>query len=203
MIAATAGWGTFYWLSETRGADWGSIWYFFQTRHWPLLGVTGVPALNRLSLGLFFLACVGLAVLILAAPRRPRVAQVFFLVLAVFLMTNKVWSPQYVIWLAPLVVLARPRIWSYLVWQVAEVGCFFAIWAYLLTQIGGPGGIGSGLYFTALLARFGTVALLCVLVVKDILRPGSDVVRDAGVDDPAGGVLAGAEDRFVLHFHRA
>jgi uncharacterized membrane protein len=203
MIPATTGWDTFYWLSETRGADWGSIWYFFESRHWPLLGVTGTTALNRLSLGLFCVACVGVAVLILAAPRRPRVPQVFFLVLAVFLMTNKVWSPQYVIWLAPLVVLARPRIWSYLVWQVAEVGYFFAIWSYLLTQVGGTGGIGSGLYFTALLARFGTVALLCVLVVKDILRPGDDVVRADGGDDPAGGVLAGAPDRLVLKLARA
>jgi uncharacterized membrane protein len=203
MILATTGWDTFYWLSETRGADWGSIWYFFETRHWPVLGVTNVPALNRLSLGLFLLACVGVAALTLAAPRRPRLPQVLFLVLAVFLLTNKVWSPQYVIWLAPLVVLARPRIWSYLLWQVAEVGYFFAIWSYLLTEVGGPGGIGPGLYFTALLARSATVLLLCVLVTKDILRPGSDVVRATGDDDPAGGVLAGAPDRLVLKLGRA
>jgi hypothetical protein len=37
-----------------------------------------------------------------------------------------------------------------------------------------------------------------VLVVVDILRPARDVVRAAGEDDPAGGVLAGAPDRFVL-----
>jgi uncharacterized membrane protein len=199
MIGATTGWDTFYWLSETRGADWGSIWYFFETRHWPVVGTTSLDSLNRLSLGLFCLACVAIAALILAAPRRPRVPQVFFLVLATFLMTNKVWSPQYVIWLVPLVVLARPRIWSYALWQVAEVGYFFAIWSYLLTEVGGPGGIGQGLYFTALLARFLTVALLCGLVVKDILRPTTDIVRATGDDDPAGGVLAGAPDQRVLH----
>jgi len=53
-------------------------------------------------------------------------------------------------------------------------------------------------YFTALLARLGTVTLLCVLVVSDILRPRADVVRADGADDPAGGVLAGAPDRWVL-----
>ena len=126
--------------------------------------------------------------------------QVFFLILAAFLLVNKVWSPQYVIWLVPLVVLARPRLWSYLLWQVAEVGYFFAIWAYLITVAApqSPGGISPGLYFTALLARFGTVLLLCALVTADILRPDRDVVRADGEDDPAGGVLDGAPDIYAL-----
>ena len=153
---------------------------------------------------MFAAGCVIIGVIILAAPRRPRLPQVFFLVLAVFLLANKVWSPQYVIWLVPLVVLARPRLWAYAFWQLAEVGYFFAIWAYLITLfVSGPvpaadGGISAGVYFAALLARFGTVALLCVLVTTDILRPERDVVRADGEDDPAGGVLAGAPDRFVL-----
>jgi uncharacterized membrane protein len=32
-----------------------------------------------------------------------------FLVVAAFLMTNKVYSPQYVLWLLPLMILARPK----------------------------------------------------------------------------------------------
>ena len=84
------------------------------------------------------------------------------------------------------------------------MGYFFAIWAYLITLLATPpvpaadGGIGNGLYFVALLARFLTVTLLCGLVVRDILRPEADVVRVGGEDDPAGGVLADAADRFVL-----
>jgi uncharacterized membrane protein len=199
-IAAPAGWARFYQMSDTRAADWGSIWYFFETERWPFLGTLGIGALNAVSLAVFLAGCVLLGVVILAAPRRPRLPQVFFLVLAVFLLVNKVWSPQYVIWLVPLVVLARPRLWSYALWQAAEVVYFFAIWAYLVTTIvpGAEGGIGNGLYFAALLARFGTVTLLCALVVADILRPHADVVRAAGEDDPAGGVLDGAPDRVVL-----
>ena len=203
-LLAPGGWSRFYRMSDTRAADWGSIWYFFQTEHWPFLGTLRQGSLNAFSLAVFAAGCVLIGVIILAAPRRPRLPQVFFLVLAVFLLANKVWSPQYVIWLVPLVVLARPRLWSFALWQVAEIGYFFAIWAYLVTLLAaGPvpaadGGIGNGPYFAALLARFAAVTLLCVLVVRDILRPDTDVVRAGGEDDPAGGVLADAPDRLVL-----
>jgi hypothetical protein len=127
------------------------------------------------------------------------------LVLAAFLMTNKVWSPQYVIWLVPLAVLARPRLWPYLLWQLAEILYFFGIWGYLIFVFGSEGnavtgyqGISTGWYFATLLARFLAVALLAAYVVRDILLPERDVVRVLGSDDPAGGVLDHAEDRFRL-----
>lgn len=201
-IIAPQGWSYFYTFSSSRGADWGVIWYFFQYMGWPVVGSYSVPLLNLLSAGAFALACAAIAVLALAAPRRPRLAQLAFLVTAAFLLTNKVWSPQYVVWLVPLVVLARPKLIGYAIWQVAEVGYFYAIWAYLITVetgINTNGAIGADLYFTAVLARFGAVALLCVLVVRECLHPDRDVVRWAGVDDPAGGVLDGAPDRIRLH----
>jgi uncharacterized membrane protein len=200
-IAAPGGWSTFYRFNASRAADWGSIWYFFETEHWPVVGSMPLSTLNAVSLLLFGVACVLIGALALAASRRPRLPQLCFLVIAAFLLFNKVWSPQYVIWLAPLAVLARPRLGAYALWQVAEIGYFLAIWAYLITIVAGPhapGGIGTGLYFTALLARFGTVALLSGLVVRDILRPQADVVRAAGQDDPAGGILDGAADVVVL-----
>ena len=205
-IAAPAGWSTFYRFNAARGADWGSIWYFFETEHWPVVGSMPLSTLNAVSLLLFGIACVLIVVLALSAPRRPRVPQLYLLVVVAFLLFNKVWSPQYVIWLVPLVVLARPRLPAYVLWQLAEIAYFYGIWAYLITIIDGPGtpgGIGPGLYFATVLARFGTVALLAGLVVRDILNPQADVVRRDGDDDPAGGVLAGAPDRFVLSLRRA
>ena len=151
MIIAPSGWGYFYSFSKERGADWGSIWYLFEHFNVPVLGNIGLSALNDMSAAFFAAACVGIAVLALAAPRRPRLPQLCFLVLAAFLMTNKVWSPQYVIWLVPLAVLARPRPWPYLLWQLAEVAYFLGIWGYLIfvyasegNQVTGYAGISTG-----------------------------------------------------------
>jgi len=73
-----------------------------------------------LSLFQFALACAGIGWLGLAAARRPRFAQLAFLVIAAFLLTNNVWSPQYSLWLLRLVVLALPRWRPLLFWQASE-----------------------------------------------------------------------------------
>ena len=210
MIAAPSGWARFYAFSKDRGADWGSIWYLFEHYNVPVLGSPGLSALNKMSAVLFAVACAAIAVLALAAPRRPRLPQLCFLVLAAFLMTNKVWSPQYVIWLVPLAVLARPRLWPYLLWQLAEVAYFFGIWGYLILVYSAEGhpvtgyqGISTGWYFATLLARFLAVGLLAAYVVRDIINPERDPVRALGHDDPAGGVLNGAPDRFRLRLRPA
>jgi Glycosyltransferase family 87 len=205
MIVAPSGWARFYTFSKDRGADWGSIWYLFEHYNVPVLGNPGLSALNKMSAVFFAVACAAIAVLALAAPRRPRLPQLCFLVLAAFLMTNKVWSPQYVIWLVPLAVLARPRLWPYLLWQLAEVAYFFGIWGYLIfvysaegNQVTGYQGISTGWYFATLLARLLAVGLLAAYVVRDIINPERDPVRALGHDDPAGGVLNGAPDSFRL-----
>jgi hypothetical protein len=173
------------------------------------LGNYQLSVLNEMSAAALVVAFAAIALLALAAPRRPRLPQLCFLLLAAFLMTNKVWSPQYVIWLVPLAVLARPRLWPYALWQLAEVGYFFGIWGYLLFQyhidgnaFTGYQGLSTGWYFTLLAARFLTVALLAAYVVRDILDPERDVVRARGHDDPAGGVLDEAPDRLRIRLTR-
>ncbi len=179
----------------------------FEYFHLPVLGDANLSTLNDLSAGFLIVACAAIAVLALAAPRRPRLPQLSFLVLVAFLMTNKVWSPQYVIWLVPLAVLARPRLWPYLLWQAAEVAYFFGIWGYLIFVFSSEGnpvtgyqGISTGWYFATLAARFLAVGLLAAYVVRDILSPERDVVRAQGRDDPAGGVLDEAPDQFRLRW---
>jgi hypothetical protein len=169
----------------------------------PVVGNPSIGELNLVTSGCFALAFVAIAVLTLAAPRRPRLPQVCFLLLASFLMLNKVWSPQYVIWLVPFAVLARPRLWQYILWQLTEVAYFFGIWFYFSYMYNAPGTqVSTGWYFGILLARFLAVGLLAAVVVTDILRPERDLVRLSGRDDPAGGVLDAAPDRIVLSWER-
>ena len=97
--------------------------------------------------------CLGVLVLGLRAPQTPRLAQLGFLVVAGFLLVNKVYSPQYVLWLLPLAVLARPRWRDQLVWQAGEVALLRAVWWYLGGYLAPAGGGDAGVYWVAILVR--------------------------------------------------
>jgi hypothetical protein len=201
-LTATSGWAEFYAFSRSRGADWGSVWYLFEHYNLPVIGNSSLGELNLISSGSFAVACAGIVVLALAAPRRPRLPQLCFLLLASFLILNKVWSPQYVIWLVPLAVLCRPRIWAYALWQLAEIAYFLGIWGYFVYLYLPPSGVSTGWYFVILASRLLTLTLLACTVVADILQPARDRVRASGLnDDPAGGVLDGAPDRLSVTWH--
>jgi uncharacterized membrane protein len=206
-ITRPEGWFRFYYFSRTRGADWGSIWYVFSRpetlpifhHQIHLFGWDYTTSqLNLYEAAAIAIAFLGVCWLALAARRRPRLPQLCFLTLAFFLVLNKVYSPQYVLWLLPFVVLARPRWRAFLVWQAAEIIYFLGIWMFLLGDPSGRTGKGLeyGPYAISLLIRDVSVLALCVLVIIDILRPEGDVVRADGSDDPAGGVLDGAPDIF-------
>ncbi|MEX3100249.1 DUF2029 domain-containing protein [Streptomyces sp. V2] len=197
MLFAFDGWSKFYTFSQERGVDFGSFWLIMSQKSSDPLTTDSV---NTLATLLVLLCFLGIAILTLTAPRRPRFAQLAFLVVAAFIVTNKVYSPQYVLWLVPLAALARPKWRDFLVWQACEVAYFLGIWMYLAYTTSGNSHKGlsmDGYHWAIAFHLLGTL-YFCGMVVRDILLPERDVVRQAGDDDPSGGVLDGAEDRFVL-----
>ncbi len=195
MLLAPQGWSRFYTFSRERPVDFGSFWLVISQR-------TGNPLddVNLYAMTLMLLGCASIAALTLYAPRRPRFAQLAFLVLALFVLTNKVYSPQYVLWLIPLAALARPRWRDFLIWQAGEVVYFLGIWMYLAFTSSGDAhkGLPAEGYQLVILVHVLCTLYLCVVVIGDVLFPDRDVVRRDGSDDPSGGVLDGAKDVFAL-----
>src|SRR3712207_3190604 len=203
-LAAPENWSWFFSFSRQRPANPESIWNILlaatdnRVLDGPLTeGQT--PSVLNAVVAVLLLALAGWVTwLVLTAPVRPRVAQVAFLLVTGFLLLNKVYSPQYALWLLPLAVLARPRWRSLLIWQVSEVLVWVLTMLYYLgTQ---NRGVEVEWFFTAVLVRDAVLVALMVLVARDVRRPDDDVVRTSwlGVDDPAGGSLDGAPDVVTL-----
>ncbi|MDR3084171.1 MAG: glycosyltransferase 87 family protein [Streptomyces sp.] len=196
MFLAPEGWAKFYSFSRERGVDFGSVFLFIS--RWFDIEITADTA-NTCAMIMMVVACVGIAGLTLTAPRRPRFAQLVFLIVAAFILTNKVYSPQYVLWLVPLAALARPRWRDFLIWQACEVAYFLGIWLYLAYTTSGDAhkGLPTDGYQVAIAVHLLGTLYLCAVVVRDIFMPERDAVRRAGDDDPSGGVLDGAPDVFA------
>jgi len=217
-IAYPAAWREFWHLNRVRPIDWGTLWYIlarlpgFDDRIAALNNQPEHGKLNAAYFGLFLVACLAIAALAVLAPRRPRLAQLSFLVVAAFLVFGKVWSQQYVLWLLPLAVLARPKWGAFLAWQLAEVGYFLAFYGELmgaeLVNRGLPPVFNEWVFLLASGLRIITLCVLMGFVVRDVWYPELDAVRHSYPDDPDGGDFDGAPDappghrRLVGHLRR-
>jgi uncharacterized membrane protein len=183
MLSGFDQWKVFWSYNRSRGPDLGSLWLVWEQAGHSIDSHT----VNVGSLLFFGAVCVGVLVLGLRARRTPRIAQLAYLVVAGFLIVNKVYSPQYVLWLLPLVLLARPRWRDVLIWTAGEVFYFGSVWLYL----GGwtasaTSGAQDHAYWLGILVRISGELYIAVLVVRDILQPWRDPVRADGLtDDPA------------------
>lgn len=198
MLINFDGWAHFYEFSKTRGEDFGSIWLALTD-----IGYHVQPELiNNYATALFVLGSLLIAVVILVARKRPRFAPTCFLIIAAFVLPNKVYSPQYVLWLIPLAVLARPRWRDFLIWQACEFVYFAAIWLRL-AQVDDDKIFEGGWYSLAIAVHVVGTGWFAAMILRDMLWPGHDPVRTDGapedLDDPGGGVLDHAPDVVSLH----
>jgi uncharacterized membrane protein len=198
LLGNASAWKVFWSFNSARGADLGSFWQVLDQR-----GVHATAhTINVVSGAVFVLACAAILTLGLAARRRPQVAQIGFLVVAAFLLVNKVYSPQYVLWLLPLAALARPRWRDLLIWQACELLYFGAIWLYLGGWLASSStGAPPTAYHVAIVVRMLGELYLVALVVRDVwlAAPNLDELGDLDDVDVRGGepdpYLDGLADR--------
>jgi uncharacterized membrane protein len=199
MALFPRGWSEFFRLNTRRGDDMDSLYNVVKSftgwggfdQH---LGFWQPPTvLNMVTAVLFVSCCIAIGYIALTANQRPRLMQVAFLVVAAFLLTNKVWSPQFSLWLVPLAVLALPHRRILLAWMTIDM----LVWVPRMMFLYGEQNRGlPEQWFTAtVLLRDIAVMGLCALVIRQIYRPELDLVRSRGqVDDPSGGVFEHAPD---------
>jgi uncharacterized membrane protein len=209
VVLAPRGWWEFFGRNANRPVDIDSIYNSISafTGGWVFGGqgpAGGASTFANVFTALAFLAVIaGVAYLALTAPRRPRVAQLMFLLVAGFLLVNKVWSPQYSLWLVPLAVLAIPHTRLLLAWMTIDALVWVPRMMYFLGVANK--GLPEQAFSATVLLRDAMVVVLCAVVIRQIYLPEEDLVRSsypgpfsAPLDDPHGGVLDGAEDRLRL-----
>lgn len=199
LVFFPRGWSEFFRLNTRRAEDMDSLYNVVKSfTGWrgfdPKLGFWQPPTvLNTVVAVLFVTCCAAIAFIALTAPRRPRAAQLVFSVVAVSLKKNKVWSPQFSLWLVPLAVLALPHRRVLLAWMTVDALVWVPRMYYLY---GNPNrSLPEQVFTSTVLLRDIAVITLCALVVRQIYRPDEDLVRWGGrVDDPAGGPFDRAPD---------
>jgi uncharacterized membrane protein len=165
------GWSRFYRLSAGRPADLDSLWFIgcrWVTGSFPCLhDPSGVLSSGRLVNALSAVAFVASAIVVWQLRRRrdpafPRWSFALPL-LIVFLLTSKVYSPQFSLWLLPWFALALPSVGRisalalFVAFEVADVGVFVTRNTWL-----GAGGLPQEAFELAVLVR-ALILIACVV----------------------------------------
>ena len=174
------GWFRFFKLNIDRDSDLGSIWYAIA-----LLKLPG-GNINNLTIIVFLIALTAIALFYsMVAQSRDdftNLATVAFLTVAAFVTISKVYSPQYILWLTPLAVLAmtkkeeRNAFW---VWQGTEALYHFAIWQYLASYTGAKFGLTETVYAATIFIRIAGLAWFSRALMQTALSARSTTTRDA------------------------
>ena len=160
-VTTPTGWWRFYKLNLDRGPDWGSIWLALQQ-----LGIN-FTNLNWLSILLLLIALTTIAILLFEIKYTPSLTSVAFFVIAAVMLASKVYSPQYVLWLTPLAVIALTNtkdLHAFWLWQTTETIYHIAIWQHLAQVTDAKFGLGPTPFAILTLLRIaGTIYLMAVL----------------------------------------
>ena len=160
-VTTPTGWWRFYKLNLDRGPDWGSLWLALQQ-----LGIN-FTNLNYLSILLLLIAITTIAILLFEIKYTPSLASVAFFVVASVMLASKVYSPQYVLWLTPLAVIAltnKKDLHAFWLWQATELIYHIAIWQHLAQVTDARFGLGPTPFAILTLLRIGgTIYLMAVL----------------------------------------
>jgi hypothetical protein len=158
-LTTPEGWWRFYDLNLNRGSDWGSVWYALSN-----LGID-LTHQNYLSVLCLAIGLTALTIFLLQLRTPPTLAHTAIFVMIIVMAVSKVYSPQYVLWLTPLAIIAmidKRELTVFWFWQGAEVMYHVAIWQHLAQVTGAKFGLPVVAYSVITLIRIGASIVLLV-----------------------------------------
>jgi uncharacterized membrane protein len=170
-IASPSSWSTFFRFNSARGADWDSLWYI-GCKHVDVTAICGhTSTINMASFALFGSSFA--LVWLLKRRREPDFARwsLAFPLLVLFLLSNKVYSPQYGLWLLPFFALGGSDLKTFLAFEIADVAVFVTRFSFF-GELGGYGGLPFGAFEIAIAGR---TAVLVWAVVGWVRHPSTDL----------------------------
>ena len=162
-LTTPQGWWRFYKLNLERGVDWGSIWHALE-----IFGFK-TSLLNYFSAISFLIGTALLITYYFKNRITPTLAASSFLIVALFVTASKVYSPQYILWLTPLAVIAlkeRSQIKTFWSWQICELIYHIAIWQHLAVVSGAKFGFSDQAYAVAILLRVVALAYFVSALIR-------------------------------------
>ena len=178
------GWTEFFRFNANRLADWDSLWYIACQRITHGTSCLSSNVVNVLSL----VAFVGLALLVWGLRRRrdPQFPRWTFglPLLILFLLTNKVYSPQYGLWLLPWFALALPRLGRipplglFALFEATDIAVFVTRFSWF-GRYAGVGGAPLGAFELAVVIR-AAVLVACLVAWVRQRTPAPDAEVQAG-----------------------
>ena len=165
------GWWRFFKLNLERGADFGSIWYALS-----LLDIK-IPYLDLIYPLLSIVLFIGLAIYLLKLPSTPNLAAIALFALVIFTTVGKVYSPQYILWLTPLAVIAlqnSKQLITFWFWQATEITYHLAIWQYLALFSDAQFGLPAGGYALATIIRVIGMCTFAYILMRDLATSSTE-----------------------------
>jgi uncharacterized membrane protein len=130
LVAAPQGWGRFWQLNRERPANFDSLWYLAEQ-------LRGAPFDRSLINAASAVVLLAAGVAIVAVGRRVYPPAEYWRLalpaLCAFLLVNKVYSPQYSLWILPLLPLVLPRLAPFAAFAVADL----LVWVVEFPFLGG------------------------------------------------------------------
>lgn len=187
-VESPSGWSYTFRFNAERPTHWATLW-FVGCR---VLSVfcRNVTLVNALSLVLFVAGVAGVWYLKTRLEPGFPLWTLGFPILVVFLLTNKVYSPQYSLWLLPWFALVLPDLRAFLAFEAADAFTFVTEFRWLGAATGQGAGVPRWVFLLAVLCRAGVLVWLLVAYLRSAVSRSSA----GGPAPPARRELAPAKE---------